>query len=255
MSPVAQTILQLYRQLLDLEYPEEDLVTVRRAYEVGSELFSAVYHTSTKTLLAHGIGTASVLARLKMPAEVVAAGIIHNVYWNGDFGDGHRGISPRKVKELRRRLSEGVEQYVAGFALLKWGEDTLPGLLDRLDEMKGVERMIMVIRLADQIDHLLDYAIAVSPNSKNRHAMTGRMLESMDPIARRLGYPEIADEMRELLDESLAANPPDCICRKTDSHFAFRVMPRSGPMRWTIKLRERIYLGFGIRKTLRKWFA
>jgi hypothetical protein len=66
------------------------------------------------------VGTASVLASLRSSATVVAAGLLHNAYEQGDFGVGGGGRSQASRREIRRVLSPEVEEYVSRFPDLHW---------------------------------------------------------------------------------------------------------------------------------------
>ncbi len=58
---------------------------------------------------------ASILGSLRLPAEVVAAGLIHSVYGNGDFGYGEMDISSAKRNYIKHALGKEVEDYVYRF--------------------------------------------------------------------------------------------------------------------------------------------
>lgn len=252
MREPAQSHLQLYRQMHEAGYAPADFAPVRDAYEVGMELFSACYDSSLKPFVVHGIGTASVLASIRQPAAVVAAGILHNVYWNGNFGDGTRGISRRKQEELRRRLGIDVEQYLERFGSLKWTEQTLPGIVNDFDRLDDVTRTTIVIRLADHVDHFYDEAMALSPNAANRQKLEARKMPFLVELSEKVGFPELGEEMRLGLERSLAVDLPDLLRRESDWHFSFRITPRSDRTKLICALRERLWHGFGIRKRLRR---
>ena len=252
---VAQSILQLYRQLEKAGYRDEDLALVRSTYELAMEVFSGLYQPSQKPFVTHGVGTASVLATYGQPTPVIAAGLIHNIYGNGDFGDGTRGRKEKKAKEIRRRIGEEVERYVSCFARLNLSEESLAGIVERFDCLDKTERKTVLIWLADQVEHLLDAAIAYSPNRDNRHAMTGRMLGHMMELARRSGHPPLADELRGMHRASADAVVPSSLRRNSNWHFAFRVPPRSYRARILPRIRERLWRGFGLRQAARRSLA
>src|SRR5207247_3257336 len=90
MYPYAQTNLQLYNQLGGAGFSVADLGLVRVAYELATVLFAGRFQPSGKSFIAHVVGTASILASLRLPARVVAAGRLHHVFVNGVFGAGRR---------------------------------------------------------------------------------------------------------------------------------------------------------------------
>ena len=110
MHAYAQTNVQLFNQLQSEGYSKKDRERVREAYEFAMRLFTSLFLPSGKTFIDHLVGTASILASLHMPVEIVAAGLIHAAYLHGDFGgatNGHLGgqtqtsSGPRSVKRSR----------------------------------------------------------------------------------------------------------------------------------------------------------
>src|SRR6266849_8827294 len=111
MHAYAQTNIQLFNQLCRDGYSNTDLSLVRDAYELAMLLFTGRFQPSGKSFMAHVVGTASILASLRLPATAVAAGLLHNVYVNGDFGNGRSGISMAQRDKVRRILGAEVEEY------------------------------------------------------------------------------------------------------------------------------------------------
>ncbi len=97
----AQTNLQLLNQLQHEGYTKAELGSIRAAYNLAAHLFTGYFLASGRTQIAHVVGTASILGSLHVPWEVVAAGLIHNVYVTGDFGCGRSGISKVKRREIK----------------------------------------------------------------------------------------------------------------------------------------------------------
>src|SRR5262249_60214679 len=74
MTAYAQTNIQLYNQLAELGYTADDVRRVHRAYGLAMQLFTGSYRGSGRPFLSHLVGTASVLASVPAPIEVVTAG-------------------------------------------------------------------------------------------------------------------------------------------------------------------------------------
>ncbi|MGB5708108.1 MAG: hypothetical protein WBM41_14910 [Arenicellales bacterium] len=77
MIDVAQTNLQLYNRLQELDYSHQALGDLRDTYDLARELFSGLYRPSGKTFIAHLVGTASILAECRVSIEVIKAGLMH----------------------------------------------------------------------------------------------------------------------------------------------------------------------------------
>src|SRR5205809_5329802 len=96
MHAYAQTNIQLLNQLRAGGYATAELARIRDVYEFAMLLFTGRYQPCGKPFIDHLVGTASILAFLHRPVEVVAAGLIHAAYVYGDFGSFRSGISDAK---------------------------------------------------------------------------------------------------------------------------------------------------------------
>ncbi|HCD56009.1 MAG TPA: hypothetical protein DEQ90_11340, partial [Halieaceae bacterium] len=94
----AQTNLQLRRQLVALDYSEQDVTRVDTAYQLGVPLFSAQYRASGKPFIAHLVGTASILASHHAAVDTLIAGLLHATFMTGDFG-----FHPGRRRSRRQR--------------------------------------------------------------------------------------------------------------------------------------------------------
>jgi (p)ppGpp synthase/HD superfamily hydrolase len=75
-----QTNLQLYAQLRRSVADGADLTLVRNGYDLALRFCPASLRGSGKPLLAHLVGTASILARIGRPPRIVTAGLLYAVY-------------------------------------------------------------------------------------------------------------------------------------------------------------------------------
>src|SRR5436309_10586495 len=108
----AQTNLQLYAELRGGKYSAADITCIRAAYELAMVLFTGRYRGSGKPFLAHLVGTASILTSMQVRAPVVAAGLLHASYTQGEFGNGWSGTDPVKRERLRTAVGAEVEDLV-----------------------------------------------------------------------------------------------------------------------------------------------
>ena len=75
MKNYAQTNLQLYTQLRRAGYSNDRLALVRSGYDLALRLCTASFRGSGKPLLAHLVGTASILASVDQSPVVVTGGL------------------------------------------------------------------------------------------------------------------------------------------------------------------------------------
>lgn len=158
----AQTILQLYRQLIDAGYDDPALAQVRAAYELARQLFVGCYRPSEKPFCAHLVGTASALARWGELTEMVLAGLLHSAYLYGEFGDRTRGFSPAKQQVVSEHVGNLTEKLVAGYSAAT--EESI-GLLDR-QPRDSRSRDVIVLKLADLCDECADAGPLYSTQKK-----------------------------------------------------------------------------------------
>ena len=120
MDKIAQTNLQLYNQLRAQERSLSDLGLVRRAYEFLTTIYSGYYQADGKPFVAHPVGVASILANLGFSADFVAAGMLHNIYGNGDFGDGlNNTVTNGRRRLVRNEVGCRVEDLSYRFRALR----------------------------------------------------------------------------------------------------------------------------------------
>src|SRR5215475_1078806 len=163
----AQTNIQLFNQLRDGGYSQKDIALIRDAYELAMELFGGRFQASGKPFIAHVVGTASILASLQLSAQIVAAALIHNVYENGDLGEGQKdGISPSRRKRIRRIVGDEVEEYVARLQVRSSYPQAIQRLRDNSEKLSSCDRSVLLLRLADFLEHLLDLDVLYYSSSQ-----------------------------------------------------------------------------------------
>ena len=220
-----QTIVQLYRQLLDQGFVESDLLRVRTAYELATQLHSARFRASGRAFTSHLIGTASLLSQLTSDPDIILTGLLHAVYDQGDFGDGRRVMTERKRAYVRRAIGEAVESRIAAFSRLGWGPGLADQLVERLDGLGKIERDAILVRLVNELDDFIELDVLYSADHAFRVEQLTRDCKAMSELATRLDYPALARALREVTDEASRAQLPDSI--RSFESYCFDIVPRS----------------------------
>jgi len=192
----AQTNIQLFNQLRHDGYANIELSLVRDAYELATQLYSGYFIGSGRTQIAHVVGTASILGALHLPAEVAAAGLIHNAYDNGDFGDGRKGACVARRQQIRQAVGAAVEEYVYRFPTINrlvvsfstdlFSQSSSP-IREQLDALDPIDRQVLLIVLAERLDHCLS------------HEYKDRNLLHLRAVAEQVGFPTWATELEQAL--------------------------------------------------------
>jgi (p)ppGpp synthase/HD superfamily hydrolase len=231
---IAQTNIQLYNQLRDRGLALDDLLLVHRGYEFLITLYPGYYQADGKPFVAHGVGVASIVAALDQPAELVVVGLLHNVYGNGDFGDGRdSGITDFRRDLVREAVGTRVETLIARFGDLRVRPGNVEQIRRGLAQLDETERRLVVVDLADYLEKYADLGLLYFGDGDEILETTERIGGELIEIARELGEPllaemlstqfaEVADRAAEVPVELRASDgrrhltlvpPRSCRCR------------------------------------------
>jgi gluconolactonase len=238
MYPYAQTNIQLFNQLRQAGYLQTELSLVRDAYELAMELFTGRFQPSGKSFMAHVVGTASIVASLHLPATVVAAGLLHNVYYAGDFGDGRHAISTARRRKIRRALGPEVDTYAARLPKFHWKSQTVQLAREDPDKLDSIDRNCLLIEFADHLEHLVDCDLLYYDKTTARNYMDNSKIAA--EIAERLGFSQLATEMREAIRKTEFAELPVTPPAHRARNGAFVIIPESCRRRISVALRQRL---------------
>ena len=75
---IAQTFLDLYRELKSRHYRTQDLELIFHAHELATRIFSGSYRPTYKPFICHLVGTASILGKCDERRELIAAALLHS---------------------------------------------------------------------------------------------------------------------------------------------------------------------------------
>jgi (p)ppGpp synthase/HD superfamily hydrolase len=230
MHTYAQTNVQLFNQLRSDGYSKKERACLLNSYEFGMRIFTGLYLASGKPFIDHLVGTASILASLHAPVEVVAAGLLHAAYLHGDFGSIRKGVSKAKREQVRRAVGEQIEEYIARYDRLPLGLQKTAALHNRFDDLDTLDHTVLLMRLANQLEHHLDLGALYFPGEKEQQGHQ-RYMEAYGPLvvtmAERLGCSSLAAELRMALGRIAAVEPPLEPCVRCKDTSAYLIAPGS----------------------------
>ncbi|MBD2180488.1 HD domain-containing protein [Planktothrix sp. FACHB-1355] len=238
MYPFAQTNIQLFAQLSRQGYSETELSCILKAYQLAMSLFTGYFRGDGKTFIAHLVGTASILASVDAPVEVVAAGLLHAAYMQGDFGDGGIGISNSKQEQVRRAVGKDVEKYIAKYTALAWNEESISAIAQNLNTLTPSDRHVLLMLLANELEDHLDLGILYCANFEKRLRYVKRSGDLIVKIAEELGFASLAAELTRVFAEVTSANIPAGL--RSTYNYSFQLAPKSYHKRTLIGLRDRL---------------
>jgi (p)ppGpp synthase/HD superfamily hydrolase len=235
----AHTALQLLQQLNRDGYSGDGLQLIRRALALASRLFACRFQYSGVPFMVHVIGAASFLSSLRVAPELVAAGLVHNVYGNGDFGDARGGAAGWKREMVQGAVGTEVEQYVYGFwRSLGWSRETISRFSLDVDSLDGSDRAVLLLRLADLAEHHRDLGLAFGGRQRQQRQTLEHLDEVWLRLAQALAGPPFTAELNRLFEATASAELPDEICGFTGHRGSFPLLPRSHRPRLSVELRE-----------------
>lgn len=177
-----------------LDYlPPQDREKVREAYRFAEEAHRDQLRKSGEPYITHPVAVAEILASLRMDADTVAAGLLHDTLEDC-------GVAP---EELERRFGLAVRKLVEG--------ETKVSKLYKLANLEGEEKRaedlrqmfiamaedvrIIIVKLADRLHNLR--TLEHMPPEKQRR-IAKETLEIYAPLAHRLGMGQIKWELEDL---------------------------------------------------------
>ncbi|HEY2988590.1 MAG TPA: HD domain-containing protein [Candidatus Binatia bacterium] len=251
MHSYAQTNVQLFNQLRSEGYSKEERERVLEAYELGMRLFTGLFLPSGKPFIDHLLGTASILASLQVSVEIVTAGLIHAAYLHGDFGGIRKGISESKRRQVRQAVGEKVEEYVARYDRLAWSAEKILTLDNNLDHLEPVDRDVLLMRLANELEHQLDLAALYFAHGEKQQKGHQQYLERYGPMiasmADGLGFAALAKEMATVFSLITLAQVPVEPCIRSNQYVAYLILPRSCRVRFSLIFCRKLFSGYLLR--------
>lgn len=235
-EPFAQTNLQLYTQLRHASYSTDQLAPVRAGYDLAIRLFSASFRGSGKPLLSHLVGTASILASIEQSPVIVTAGLLHAAYALGDFGDGRFGVADAKRERVRAAVGPEIEHLVERYTAFDWNKNTIPSIRQRVDSLNQLERDVLVIRLANELEDHLDYGVLYCGNGEKRREYIRSPLNQSVDMARSLGLTALADALERAFTETLLEEIP--VLLRNPHDYTYVQPPASHSPRVSVAARQ-----------------
>lgn len=238
VSAYSQTNIQLFKQLQANGYSTADLASVGSGYRLAMELFAGQFRPSGKIFIEHLVGTASILSSIHANIDLVSAGLLHAAYDRGDFG----GFPPsltRKRQQVRDAIGARAEEYVFRYSEVEWEDATIRGLRNRLDKLDPIECEVVLMRLVNRLEDCLDLGDIYCHDSDRRKAHLEACGGLMVEMTRRLGYPELADEMEFTFRKVVADDPPSELLNLTRyGQQSFVMAPKSYSRRTSTTIRH-----------------
>ena len=172
--------------------PEDEIEFIRSAYEYAYLAHDGQKRKSGEPFIVHPIIVSLRLAQLKLPSDLIAAGLLHDTVedcgievddLSKEFGDGVAllvdGVT--KLKQIELRALDG------GTAKRRHAEDREQERIESLRKMfitAGEDRRVLLIKLADRMHNIETLRHL---NSEQQERIAQETMDIYAPLADRLG--------------------------------------------------------------------
>lgn len=180
-----------YAALLDLvtqNDPEADVGVVQKAYEFAKDAHKNQTRATGEPYIIHPVATAMTLAEMRLPAPIIAAGLLHDVPED----------TPRTIEDIKTHFGGEIAHLVEG--ITKLGKIKYRGIERYIENLRKMflamaeDVRVVVIKFADRL-HNLETLDAIPPKKQYRVALES--LEIFAPIANRLGMGEMRGRLED----------------------------------------------------------
>ncbi len=137
----------------------------------------------------------------------MAAGLLHAAYSRGIGGNREKGIWEAQRQKLLHAVGSEVEEYVARYTQHKWNKHTIPIIRDSLDSLEPIDRDVLLIRLANELEEYLDFGLLYCTEVKQKK-YSNHSDRLVVEIAEKLGFPSLATELATVQREIALAEIP-----------------------------------------------
>ena len=200
--PAGDALMQRVRSYLQ----DKDAAFVERALDVATQYHAGQERDSGEPYIVHPIGVTDELAKLKLPADVLAAGLLHDTV--EDTGMTVEQIEERFGKSVARMV-DGVtkldeidlrldEQPPTGRGKRRHADQRERRRVASLRKMfatAGEDFRVLLIKLADRTNNMETLKFKKSKQSRDKTAR--ETIEVYAPLAERLGMYDIKWRMED----------------------------------------------------------
>lgn len=236
MPELAQTNVQLIRQLVHAGWDDADLQRLRTAYELDMWAYSGQFRGNGKTQIAHHVGVASALSLTGARPTLVLAGLVHSLYFLGEFGTGRRGPHPDKRARVRADLGTEIDEILYEYTEAEWCAAAVARMTADAAGASPIERDVVALRVANEVDEAADLGMGLSGDHHPHDLCGDAGIDRIVALADVYGLGALGALLREQWDRARAVPVPQVLV-SPEVHTVF-VPPASFRRRIHIALQD-----------------
>ncbi len=195
-SPEEQRAIESLWQRLPDSFRNENRDLILRAYVLASYAHRAMRRDSGEPYITHPIAVAEILTELRMDPEALAAGLLHDVAEDTDFG----------IEYIRTHFGQTIAKLVDGVTKLKKiqekkSKSDAPVSNQKAESLRKMmlasieDLRVLIIKLADRLHNMRTLS---GQKEHKRRRIARETLDYYAPIANRLGIWRIKSELEDL---------------------------------------------------------
>ncbi|WP_376696637.1 HD domain-containing protein [Wenzhouxiangella sp. EGI_FJ10305] len=222
---IPQTNLQLFRQMLSLGYDESSVELANRAYLFAAHQTCRILRGSGKPFVCHLVGTAGILVEAGQDADCIGAALMHAMYQDRIPFPDDRDLKLRR-EYIRQHFGKSVESLVHdyhNFEVVRLDQFSLEQLRKR--------RTVVMMRLADELEDLLDHGVAmhgqpeddetVGGSAASRRVQKMQLASEYQRAARAIGVSTIEQHLEYWLEQTASPQWPRSL--RTGAYSSYEV--------------------------------
>ncbi len=188
--PVAPADVLALEKRLAAYLPQEQILRVRRAYEIGAQAHSGQTRKSGEPYITHPVAVAGILVDLGVDAETIIAAILHDTLED----------TLLSREELEREFGVAVAEMVDGVTKLdkvqfKSRQEAAAESFRKMLLAMARDLRVILIKLADRLHNMRTIGSMVLDS---RRRIARETLDIYAPIAQRLGMNQFKAELQDL---------------------------------------------------------
>ena len=162
----AQTNLELYEQLLRSNYSKDFVIEVNRAYFFAIKYLHTMFRGSGKPFICHLVGTASLMAFVRVEPKLVLSALLHALYQNRVVIE-NRDLTQKRIL-ISNLFGEEIDNLI--YEYTNFEEKNLLEITenDLTDKANSV-----ALHLADHLEDLIGYSIFLHGTLNDTNATKG----------------------------------------------------------------------------------
>ena len=171
-------------------YPDADFDLMRKAYEMAEKSHSHQKRSSGEPYIIHPLNVAATLVKLRMDADSIMAGFLHDVVEDCDV----------KPEEIEKEINPAVAQLVVGLTKIskinfKTREEGQAENFRKMVVAMAKDIRVVIVKLADRMHNMRTLQYVSDAKQKK---IAQETLDIYVPLASRLGINSVKSELEDL---------------------------------------------------------